>query len=76
MYISNIGSAGCNGRARLQRAILHVGVTMRNDVWVPQQIDQIVKNESRELHDVTVTVLLHSLGTNRKSANGRMAVTA
>jgi hypothetical protein len=57
MYISNIGSAGCNGSADCN-AILHVGVTMRNDVWVLQQIDQVVKNKSGELDDVTVTVFL------------------
>jgi hypothetical protein len=45
---------------------LHVGVTMRHDIWVElrkvsQQIDQVVKYESGQLDDVKTIALFQSL---------------
>ena len=49
----------------MQNAILHVGVTMRHDLWVEpgkasQQFGTVVQYESGELYDVTMTVLFQS----------------
>jgi hypothetical protein len=42
---------------------------MSNDVWVTQQIDQVVTNKSGELDKVTVTVFLRSLGKSCRTPN-------
>jgi hypothetical protein len=60
-----LATAGCNGKRWLQRT-LHVGVTMRHDIWlglrkVSQQLDQVVKYESGELDEPTTIALFQSL---------------